>query len=79
MSNSEVLPVTNLARHPDTRGSGGSGGIRVIRPGFFVSSRARSSQAHSLVISADWNAYELAEGNDCAHGQTVRRRVVLEM
>jgi hypothetical protein len=32
MSNSEVLPVTNLARHPDTRGSGGSGAIRVIRP-----------------------------------------------
>ena len=32
-----------------------------------------SSQAHSLVISADWNAYELAEGNDCAYGQTVTR------
>ena len=37
-----------------------------------------SSQAHSLVISADWNAYELTEGNDDAYGQTVRRRVVLE-
>ena len=38
-----------------------------------------SSQAHSLVISADWNEYELTEGNDDAYGQTVRRRVVLEM
>ena len=32
-----------------------------------------SSQAHSLVISADWNAYELAEGNDYAYEQTVTR------
>jgi hypothetical protein len=32
MSNAEVMPVTNLARHPDTCGSGGSGAIRVIRP-----------------------------------------------
>ena len=47
--------------------------------GFFDSSRAISSQAHSLVISADWNAYELTKGNDDAYGQTVRRRVVLEM
>ena len=47
--------------------------------GFFDCSRATSSQAHSLVISADWNAYELTKGNDDAYGQTVRRRVVLEM
>jgi hypothetical protein len=28
--------------------------------GFFDSSQARSSQTHSLVISADWNAYEFS-------------------
>ena len=47
--------------------------------GFFDSSRAISSQAHSLVISADWNAYDFKSRNDGAYEQTVRRRVVLEM
>ena len=32
-----------------------------------------------MIISADWNTYEVTEGNDDAYGQTVRRRVVLEI
>jgi hypothetical protein len=43
MSNAEVMPVTNLARHPDKCGSGGSGAIRVIRPVEFRFDRRRDS------------------------------------
>ena len=47
--------------------------ILFLQSGFFDFNRVTNNQARSLIISADWNAYELAEGNDCAYGQTVTR------
>ena len=55
------------------RRSGSENGVFSILAGL------DSSQAHSLVISGDWNAYDFKSRNDGAYEQTVRRRVVLEM